>query len=220
MRLKDLINSKKISIKSLKTLIEKSDKPIYVLVAGSVGAGKSFIINKFLSDTDVIDPDDFTKSLGNETYNSSNVAKSMSLVRKAVKDKLNKKESFVQQGTSANLQNTIKKLIQAKKAGFKTVLLYVSAPIEQAFEQIQQRVKKGGHGKDIDFKKIDKTYKGSKLTFKALTGENINSFDIEDKNRIQKALDFLNKSFKDISTLSHAQSYVDFYVEVDNTYKV
>src|SRR5574344_415434 len=146
MKLKQLlIERKNISMVELDALTKKSDKPIYVMVAGSVGSGKSYVVERDL-DIHTIDPDKFTVELGDGVYDGKNVAKSMAMVKKAVAERLDKKLSFLQQGTAANLQSTINKFKVAKEKGFITVLLYIDAPIEQAIAQVEKRVAAGGHG--------------------------------------------------------------------------
>lgn len=212
MKLKDLLlESKNIDISTLDNLT-KSDKPIYIVVAGSVGSGKSFIVDKHLKDVHTIDPDKFTMALGDGVYDSKNVAKSMTLVKKAVSERLSNKQTFIQQGTSANLQLTINKLKNAKDHGFETVLLYIDAPVEQAINQVEKRVKEGGHGESIDSKKVENTSNGAKLTFRALSGVDMDKAGEADLERVKQALEKTNNDLKT------AQSYLDYYIRIDNTY--
>lgn len=49
MQITDLIlEAKNINIKQLDDLVKVSNEPIYVIVAGSVGSGKSFIVDRDL----------------------------------------------------------------------------------------------------------------------------------------------------------------------------
>jgi len=220
VKLKDLLKSnneiileaKNINIKQLDTLTKHSKKPIYIIVAGSVGAGKSYIVDKHLPNIDTIDPDKFTIELGKGVYNGKNVSKSMAMVKKAVAERLSNKQSFLQQGTAANLQSTINKLKKAQENGFKTVLLYIDAPIEQAIKQIEKRVRAGGHGDTISPDKVQRTSEGARLTFRALSGVDLDKATVEDFERVDKALE---KTTKD---LKKAQKYLDFYIKIENTY--
>lgn len=206
-----LNESKDISMSELNLLIKKNLKPLYILVAGGVGSGKSFIVDKNL-DVDVVDPDKFTVELGDGFYDEKNVAKSMALVKKAVKDKLNGKQTFLQQGTSANLQSTMNKLKVAKENGFTTVLLYVDTPVEQAFAQIEKRVSTGGHGKTIDIKKVEKTSAGAKLTFATLTGVDFDTISNDDEIRVKQAFEKTQQSLK------KARENLDYFVKIKNNF--
>ena len=212
MKLKQLLlESKNISMAELDALTKKSDKPIYVVVAGSVGSGKSYVVERDL-DIHTIDPDKFTVELGGGVYDGKNVAKSMAMVKKDVAERLDKKLSFLQQGTAANLQSTINKFKVAKEKGFITVLLYIDAPIEQAIAQVEKRVAAGGHGDTIDRKKIENTSAGAKLTFRALSGVDFDKATEEDLDRVKQALEKTEK------TLDDARKHLDYFIRVDNKY--
>ena len=212
MKLKQLLlESKNISMTELDALTKKSDKPIYVMVAGSVGSGKSYVVERDL-DIHTIDPDKFTVELGGGVYDGKNVAKSMAMVKKAVAERLDKKLSFLQQGTAANLQSTINKFKVAKEKGFITVLLYIDAPIEQAIAQVEKRVAAGGHGDTIDRKKVENTSAGAKLTFRALSGVDFDKATEEDLDRVKQALEKTEK------TLDDARKHLDYFIRVDNKY--
>ena len=208
----NLMESKNLNYNQLSKIVNNSKKPVYILVAGSVGAGKNFIVNKHLPTIPTIDPDNFTMELGNGVYDGKNVSKAMAMVKKAVQERISNKKSFLQQGTSANLQSTINKLKNAKKHGFKTVLLYVDAPIDQALKQIEQRVSKGGHGDTIDRKKVENTSNGARLTFRALSGVDFEKATAEDLSRVEKALE---KTDKD---LEQARKNLDFFIRIENKY--
>jgi len=209
----NLMGSKRIGIDDLKSLIEKSEKPIYILVAGSVGSGKSFIVGTHLPNIKVIDPDAYTVEFGDGVYDGKNVAKSMDMVKKEVSERIKNGFTFLQQGTSANLQSTINKLKYAKKYGFTTVLFYVDTPVEQAIEQVKKRVSLGGHGETIDSKKVENTSKGAKLTFRALSGEENNWLTPDDHSRINIALE---KTEKDLES---ARKHLDYFIKIDNAKK-
>lgn len=207
----NLMESKNLkNVSNLQSIIEKSSSPVYILVAGSVGSGKSFIVGKHLPTINVIDPDAFTTELGDGQYDSKYVAKSMAMVRLAVSEKLKNMETFIQQGTSANLQSSINKLKLAKKNGFKTILLYVDTPIEQAVEQIKKRVSSGGHGETIDVKKVENTSNGARLTFRTLTGEDFDKLSNDDVERVNQALEKTEKDLEKVRT------QLDYFIRIDN----
>jgi predicted ABC-type ATPase len=212
MKITELIlESRNINIQKLDSLVKNSKTPIYIVVAGSVGSGKSFVVKRDLN-IDTIDPDEFTMALGKGVYDGKNVAKSMSMVKKSVSERLSNKQTFLQQGTSANLQSTINKLKKAKEMGFKTVLLYVDAPIEQALKQIEKRVSGGGHGATIDRKKVENTSKGAELTFRALSGVDFDKATEKDLERVEKALEKTEK------TIDKARRNLDYFIRIENKY--
>lgn len=213
MQLSDLLlEVRNINVKQLNTLIAKSKKPIYVVVAGSVGSGKSYVAKRDLKGIKTIDPDAFTMELGGGEYDASNVAKSMAMVKKEAEEMFKSGQSFLQQGTSANLQSTINKLKKAKQSGFRTVLFYVDTDIEQAMKQVEKRVGDGGHGSTIDLKKVTNTSNGARLTFRALSGVDFDKATAEDLSRVEQALE---KTEKD---LDKARENLDFFIRIENKY--
>ena len=200
----------KLTLSELINLIDENNSPFYILVAGSVGSGKSYLVNQYLSHLKLIDPDMFTMQLGDGIYDSKNVAKSMSLVKKTVKTYLDDKISFIQQGTSANLQSTINKLILAKEKGYNTVLFYVDTIPDKAEEYIKMRVSNNGHGSTITKDKINRTYEGSNFTYRFLTSEVKNVFSIEEKERI----DIILNKFK--LSRDKLRSNLDYFIRIEN----
>ena len=213
MKLRELLlESKNLSkIQDLDKLIKTSKKPVFVLLAGSSGSGKSYVVKRDLA-IDTIDTDKFVMELGSGAYDGKNVAKAMHMMRKATAERLSNKQTFAHQGTSANLHTTINKLKEAKKSGFTTVLLYVDAPIEQAIRQIEKRVADGGHGETITRKKVEKNSAGARLTFGALSGVDFKPSE-EDMKRVEQALD---KSAE--TTLETVRRYLDYFIRVENKY--
>ena len=161
---------KKIDINELKTLEETT----YILVAGAIGAGKSTIVNKYIPNFLVIDPDVNTMVIGEGKYDSKNVSKSIALTKKQVQYCLEHQKSFIQQGTSANLKSTINKLKDAKNKGFKTVLLYIDTPLETSIKNVSKRNERSS----IPNYKIERTYNGSKATVEYF-------LDIENQNNVK-----------------------------------
>lgn len=207
-----LFEMKEININKLNTFIKSSSSPIYIIVAGSVGSGKSFVTKRDLKNIKTIDPDAFTMELGDGVYDSKNVAKSMSLVKKETEEMFKNGQSFLQQGTAANLQSTINKLKKAKQSGFITVLFYVDTDIEQAMKQVEKRVASGGHGSTIDLKKIETTSNSARLTFRALSGVDFDKATAEDLSRVEQALEKTEKNLDDV------RKHLDFFIRIENKY--
>jgi len=200
----------KLTILELINLIEEDNSPFYILIAGSVGSGKSYLVNQYLSHIQLIDPDTFTMQLGDGVYESKNVAKSMSMVKKTVKKYLDDRISFIQQGTSANLQATINKLIAAKEKGYKTVLFYVDTIPDKAGEYIKMRVSNNGRGSTITKDKIVRTYNGSNFTYRFLTSDADDYFSLEEKERIDKILNKFKLSREEL------RNNLDYFIRIEN----
>jgi len=207
-----LLESKNISITELEGMIEKSEQPVYVVVAGSLGSGKSFLVNKHLPGVDSVDQDEFNKKLGGGVYTEENVKDAMAMVRQTVAENFANKKTFIQQGTSSNLQIAINKLKSGKQHGFVTVLLYVDTPIEQAVKQVEKRLSSGGHGETIGKRDVEVSSAGAKLTFRALTGVDFDKATEEDIQRVKLALDKTEK------TLDNARKNLDYFVRIENKY--
>jgi predicted kinase len=186
----------KINIEKINLISE----PLYILIAGSIGAGKSFVVSKYLDNFEVIDPDEITMALGNGKYIPTNVAKAMAMTKKNVSTKLKDGNSFIQQGTAANLQSTINKLLQAKNNGYTTVLLYVDTSINQAIINVSIRTDRS----DIPLKKIERTSEGAKHTFEFMSKKHVS----DEAKKILKKMNI---------TIEVAQSLTDYIVHHRNT---
>lgn len=127
---------------SLNALISKinAGKPVYILLSGGFGAGKSHVIEKVLGipKTDIVDIDEI------KVAQNLSVPKAINEVRKILQERMAKKQNIVQQGTAANLQSTKNKIILAKKAGYVTILFRVERDIEEQIESIYKRAGEGG----------------------------------------------------------------------------
>lgn len=212
MKLRELLlESKDISIQELDKLTKTSGKPVYILLAGSLGSGKSFIVKRDL-DVDTVDLDVFTMELGAGVYDKKNVGKAMAMLKKAIAERLSNGQTFVQQGTSANLQSTINKIKNAKNHGFITVLLYVDTPVDQAIRQVEKRVAAGGHGESIDRTKVEHTSADAKLTFRALSGVDFEKATEDDIERVKQAVEKTEK------TLDNVRKNLDYFIRIENTY--
>ena len=179
MKFRELITEgTSISIGQLNTI----DEPLYVLIAGGVGAGKSYVLSKN-TDLPIIDIDDVTMELGNGEYSPKNTAKAMAITKRKVSDMMEAGKSFIQMGTSANLNSTINKLTVAKGKGYTTVLLFIDTPPEQAYANNQERVGAGGRGDGIPEHKFQRTYDGAKNTFDKLKDDELTDYVIHYDNR-------------------------------------
>jgi predicted ABC-type ATPase len=60
------------------------------------------------------------------------------------------RENVVHPTTATNLQAQKNKIAAAKEHGYSVMLVLVERPVEQALDQVRQRVAKGGHDVNID----------------------------------------------------------------------
>lgn len=187
---------KKIQITDIKNI----SKPLYILVAGAIGAGKSTVVSKYLSEIEVVDPDIYTMQLGSGVYDDKNVATSMAMTKAMVKQMLEGDKSFIQQGTSANLQSSLNKMMEAKKKGFETVLLYVDTPLEKSIKNVANRTDRNS----IPTYKVERTHNGALLTYQVFTDT------IKDMSRVIPALQ------STLLTTEAAQALVDYTIHYKN----
>lgn len=154
----------------IKNVIEDNET-VYILIGGTLGAGKSTWVSKYLPNVKLIDADEFAMELtgGNVSNDSlrSISTQALKIKQSAVKSSLLKKETFIEMGTSANSSSTIKKIELAKKLGFTTVFIFISTTPEEAVKRNHQRIKEGGRGVSPEKEyRIFQAYKDAKQTFK------------------------------------------------------
>lgn len=119
---------------------------VYVLVAGTMGAGKSTIISKHIKTIKLMDIDEVIAELGNGVYDRENMYKAYEIISKEIFQMMARKESLVAMGTSGSVYSAIERLVNAKELGYKTVLIHVHVPVEQAIKQNRERIKRGERG--------------------------------------------------------------------------
>ena len=128
--------------------IHKNGSPIYVVTAGVQGSGKSTFAVENFKDIEVVDLDEINKKIskGNMETFQKNRSKAIAIKNEVIERCFEKKKSFIDAGTAANTQATLRKLERAKHDGYVTVLIYVNIPLEVAIERNLKRIEKGGHG--------------------------------------------------------------------------
>lgn len=132
--------------------MSRTDQPVFTLVAGVNGAGKSTINDKYgVGSGEYINPDDIAKEIAPDDVNNPRVA--LAAGREAI-NRINEAfesgDSFSQESTLSSKQpiNTLKK---ANDLGYETNLLYVGLENkEQSVARVIKRVQAGGHDIPID----------------------------------------------------------------------
>lgn len=133
--------NKIISISSIATL----SPPIFVLMSGGMGAGKSFVASKYLPDFSTIDVDQEKRNLSAGNINDRSLIRpATEIAIKKYKKYLNSRSNIVYQGISPNVSGIKNKMKLAKENGYTTVLLRVES--DSSMERTKNRISLGGHG--------------------------------------------------------------------------
>lgn len=145
--------------------------PTYILIAGGIATGKSHVIKEYLPGILVMDIDDYMERLGFSDYNFHGTEYSVALrqITEDIKRLLDTKETFVSMGTAADTKFTIDKLAGAKIAGFTTIVLHITCPLEQAISQNNFRRLAGKRAvSDTDLHLLEQTKRKSAETVSCL----------------------------------------------------
>ncbi|MCK4401975.1 zeta toxin family protein [bacterium] len=116
------------------------------IIAGPNGSGKTTFAKEFIKNTNLIfiNADEIAKALSPSRLETMRV-KAGKIFFGEIKNCIIKKDSFVVETTLAG-KYLIKIIDKIKKAGYKTILIYIYLEsIEEAIHRIDIRVKKGGH---------------------------------------------------------------------------
>lgn len=131
----------------------KTNTPIYTILAGSNGAGKSTFRALFNFTDKTIDPDEIGR------VNNISEMEAGRMAVKEIKNCFKNKESFTQETTLASGLNSNIEL--AKMQGYQIDLVYIAIDSpERAISNIQERVKQGLHNipDETVKKRFEKTY--------------------------------------------------------------
>lgn len=143
--------------------------PVYVLVAGAISAGKSHVVRQFIKKHKIMDVDDVMEELGLTEYNQENYSRAMAIMSSQFDEEMEKKTSVVAMGTGADFKFTLNRLFWAKRAGYRTVLLHIAAPLVQCFKQNNLRRDQGKRAVDQkDLFRIVDTFNYSEENFHKL----------------------------------------------------
>lgn len=117
------------------------DDPLYVLVAGGIGVGKSWLADRHLGTLALVDVDRFMEILGYTDYDPKGFQfrHAMDVTAKHVDELKAARSSLVAMGTCSDFPFARQRLEWAKADSYRTVLLHVTAPLDQAIRQNTQR---------------------------------------------------------------------------------
>lgn len=163
-----LLEARILDLTRLKKAFSQGRK-IYILVGGTLGAGKSTWVRKNLPEFEILDADDFSMALAGGSVDPEDlrVVSSQALAnkKKAASENLSGGKSFVDMGTSANTGAAIDKIKIAKKLGYLTVYLHFMTTPEEAKKRNRERIASGGRGVVPEKEyKIDRVYFDSMFT--------------------------------------------------------
>lgn len=153
-----------IQIEQIENL--KDDK-LFISVGGGIGAGKTFLVNKFVK-LPVIDIDDAVAKVGGGEYDRENLGQGRKIFNQDLEKALEGNESFVHMGTNQNLNATKERLQKAKENGFTTILVLIDTDPEIAARQIAGREERN----EIDMNRIVQSRQDALNTFEALRKDN------------------------------------------------
>jgi len=182
IKFKDFIKESKElpSNKYIDAVIEDNEK-VYILIGGTLGAGKSTWVTSHLPNVKLIDADEFALELANgDTSNEklrSVAIQAIKMKQAAVESALMTGTTFIEMGTSANSQSTLKKIQKAKALGFTTLFILIATTPEEAIKRNHQRIESGQRGVSPENEyRIYQAYDDVKKTFSVVKRSNFLDF--------------------------------------------
>ena len=175
--------TKIIAIEDIDKLSETRTFPLYVLVAGGMAVGKTYIVTEKINSIKIFDIDEVMAEMEFTDYNHEQFEKAMNVMIPMIESHMNKKKSMIAMGTASDVIIAVDRLFAAKQNGYETILLYIEAPIDQSLVQNKDRMSRGERGvsKDNEFK-IKKTNKGAANTVDLLKESNLVDFFVHYDN--------------------------------------
>lgn len=144
-------------------------QPLYVMVAGGMGAGKSHVVEQHVKDIDIFDIDIVMNRMRFFDYTEDQFSVAMEVIAEEIEEQYRERKSMVAMGTASYLTGAIDRLHAAKMQGYRTILVHVDAPVYQAILQNTLRMDQGLRGvKKSDEYKIERTTNGAARTVSIL----------------------------------------------------
>ena len=158
-------------------------RPLYVLIAGGIAAGKNHVVHQHLPTIPVMDVDHVMEANGWTDYDGDEYKQAMAIIRERIEERMAARQSLIAMGTAANLPFTVDRLHNAKLLGYTTVLLHVDAPEHQALAQNEERRLKGKRAVPNHLKyRILETYRDSRRTVELLRDTVLVDFHVHHVN--------------------------------------
>ena len=136
-------------------------KPQFILVMGGAGSGKNHFIenNSTYSTYKLIDVDAIKGELG--------VSAAITQIKPMLQQSFENKENVVHTTMGVNLKAQQNKINMAHEHGYIVTLVLVDTSVEQAIDNVRNRVRKGGH--DVPIESITASNKKSREHFNLLS---------------------------------------------------
>ena len=150
-------------IKLYDLLMEQTNNPKAIILAGAPGAGKGYILSGLdLGNLKVLNVDNVyieklkQANVSLDLKNASPEERSKQAIAMAaankdfdkdVEDTIKAKQSFILDGTAASYKKTVELKNELEEAGYEVFMLYVYTDLERSLKQNQDRFEKSG-GKD------------------------------------------------------------------------
>jgi adenylate kinase family enzyme len=205
---------------SLLHIINESlkQKPKALILAGAPAAGKGSVLNGLNLEIKTLNLDDIIADLSKKqgfTLNQKNADKedrskfmqAMHFASKKLKTELlpsilKNKESFILDGTSASVKNTLELKNELEKLGYEVMMLYIYADLETILDRNENRYEKS---KGQDRSLIPSALLG---TWNNVT-RNFSIFQKEFNNFVSVATSGKDESLKDLKKIQ--SKYIDPY---------
>lgn len=136
-------------------------KPQFLIIMGGAGSGKNHFIENSpaYSKYKVIDVDAIKGELG--------ISAAITQIKPMLLQAFTNKENVAHPTTGSNLKAQENKIKMAHEQGYVVTLVLVDTPIEQAIENVRNRVREGGH--DVKLENIVATNKKARENFNTLS---------------------------------------------------
>lgn len=177
----------------IEDLTNKIDDHTYVFMVGSIGSGKSHVLLEAISPlytreeirTKVFDIDMVMEDLGYTDYHSEQFSRAYDALKERMDITLKNLGTIFFMTTGSVVQYAVDRLLEAKLNGYKTIMFFVDAPLEDCKIQNQLRKEKGKrYVPNHQIGDIEKTYFGAQQTFTTLKETNLVDYYIRVDNSI------------------------------------
>lgn len=146
-------------------------QPVYVLVAGGIAVGKSHVVRANIKTIPILDVDSYMDRFGYSDYsrNGYQFQSAMDAITLDIGDLKRRGESMVAMGTCGNFEFARFRLEESVGLGYQTVLLHVTASLDQARKQNEERRRMGDRAVDqVDLDLIEHSIRDSQNTVRRL----------------------------------------------------
>lgn len=136
-----------VSVNHFDALVEAMPMPLYVVIVGGYGVGKTHVIHQNLKKFVIADIDDYMTKHGFTDYSrdGAQFRQCMNEIDADIQRYKAEKKCMVSMGTGANFDFMKFRLEEARRDNYRTAILNVQADLEQAIAQNASRRARGQH---------------------------------------------------------------------------